>query len=60
MNIRTYDSIRKIPTGQGEDYTAGCFLNYNYFEKYHKMIAVSLWKQQALDTDQKQYNKIIS
>ena len=24
----TYENIRKIATGQGDDYTAGCLLNY--------------------------------
>ena len=28
-NMRTYDSIRKIRTGQGDDYTTGCLLDYN-------------------------------
>ena len=25
-NLRTYDSIRRIPTGQEDDYTTGCLL----------------------------------
>ena len=48
-----YDNIRKIATGQGDDYTPGCLLDYNYFKRYHKMIAMDLNKQQALDTDPK-------
>ena len=32
-NMRTYDQIRKIPTGQGDDCTTGCLLDYNYFKK---------------------------
>ena len=32
--IKTYDNIRKITTGQGDDYTTGCLLNYNYFKKH--------------------------
>ena len=39
--LRTYDSIRKI---QGDDYTTGCLLNYNYFSKYYKMITIDLSK----------------
>ena len=30
-NLITYDNIRKITTGQGDDYTTGCLLDYNYF-----------------------------
>ena len=47
----TYENIRKITIGQGDDYTTGCLLDYTYFKKYYKMIAVDLSKQQALDAD---------
>ena len=30
-DLITYDNIRKIATGQGDDYTIGCLLDYNYF-----------------------------
>ena len=49
--IKTYENIRKITIGQGDDYTTGCLLDYTYFKKYYKMIAVDLSKQQALDAD---------
>ena len=32
-SIKQYDEIRKISTGQGGDYTAGCLLDLAYFEK---------------------------
>ena len=32
-NLRTYDNIRIIATGQGEDYTTGCLLDYNHFNE---------------------------
>ena len=50
-NMRTYDNIRKIATGQGDDYNTGCLLDYNYFNNYYEMIAINLSKEQALDTD---------
>ena len=50
-NAVTYDNIRKIATGQGDDYTTGCLLDYSYFKDTYKMIAVDLSKQQALDAD---------
>ena len=49
----TYENIRKISTGQGDDYKTGCLLDYIYFKKYCKMITVDLSKQQALDADLK-------
>ena len=50
-NKVTYENIIKIATGQGDDYTTGCLLDYSYFKNTYKMIAVDLSKQQALDTD---------
>ena len=32
-SIKQYDEVRKISTGQGDDYTTGCLLDYSYFEK---------------------------
>ena len=31
-NLITYENIRKVATGQGDDYTTACLLNYNYFK----------------------------
>ena len=57
-NKVTYENIRKIATGQGDDYTTGCLLDYIYFKNYYKMIAVDLSKQQALDADPKAIQQI--
>ena len=38
-NLKTYENIRKIATGQGDDYTTGCLLDYSYFNDHYKMIA---------------------
>ena len=54
----TYENIRKVPTGQGDDYTTGCLLDYIYFNNYYKMIAIDLSKQQALDADPKAIQQI--
>ena len=48
-NKVTYKNIRKITTGQGDDETTGCLLDYIYFKKYYKMIVADLSKQQGLD-----------
>ena len=57
-NKVTYDNIRKIATGQGDDYTTGCLLDYPYFANTYKMIAVDLSKQQALDADPRAIQQI--
>ena len=51
--IKTYENIRKITTGQGGDCTTGSLLDYNYFEKHYKVIAIDLSKEQALDINPK-------
>ena len=50
-NLKTYENIRKIAPGRGDDYTAGCLLDYIYFKSYYKMIVVDFSKQQTLDAD---------
>ena len=55
--LKTYN-IRKIATGQGDNYTTGCLLDYPYFKKYYKLIAIDLSKQQKLDADPKAIQQI--
>ena len=43
-DFKTYQNIRKIATGQGDDCTSGCLLDYPYFKENYKMIAVDLSK----------------
>ena len=47
------DNIRKLAIGQADDYTNGCFLDYNNFKNYYKMKVIDLSQQQALDGDLK-------
>ena len=47
-SIKQYDEIRKISTGQGDDYTTGCLLDFTYFEKNYRLPAADLSKQKAL------------
>ena len=56
-SLKTYENIRKVATGWGDDYTTGSLLDYTYFKNYCKMIVVDLSKQETLDA--KQLNKLI-
>ena len=58
-SIKQYDEIRKISTGQGDDYTTGCLLDFAYFEKNYRLIAVDLSKQKALDAVSRAIQQII-
>ena len=57
-NLKTHDNIRKIATGQGDDYTTGCLLDYPYFKKYFKSNALDLSKQKKVDVDPKSIQQI--
>ena len=57
-NKVTYDNIRKIAIGQGDDNTTGCLLDYPYFANTYKMIAVDLSRHQALDADPRAIQQI--
>ena len=54
----TYENIRKIAIGKGNDYITGCLLDYLYFKENCKMIAIVLSKQQALDADPRKIQQI--
>ena len=56
---KTYENIWKIATGQGDDFTTGCLLDYTYFKENCKMIAIDLSKQQEFVPIQEQFNKLI-
>ena len=48
-DLRTFHNIRKFD--QGDAYTTGCMLDYNYFKYYYKMKVIDLSKHKAHDTD---------
>ena len=57
-NLKTYENVRKIATGRGDDYATGCLLDYSYFKDQYKMIAIDLSKQQALNADPRAIQQI--
>ena len=44
--------------GKGEHYTTGSLLDYNYFTKHYKLVAVDLSKQSELDVDPRAIQQI--
>ena len=55
--MKKYDEIRKLATGQGDDYITGCLLDYCYFKKNHQLIATDFNKHLTLI--QWLFNKLI-
>ena len=43
-DLKTYENVIKIATGQGNDYTSGCLLDDSYFKYHYKMTAIDLRK----------------
>ena len=55
---KTYENIKKVAIGHGDDYTTGCILDYSYFKENYKMIAIDLSRQQELDADPRAIQQI--
>ena len=58
-SIKQYDEVRKVSTGQGDDYATGCLLNYAHFKENYRLIVVDLSKQKALDADPRAIQQIV-
>ena len=58
IDIKTYDNIRKIATGQREYYTTSCLLDYFSSKENYKIIAIDSSKQEALEVDLKAIQQI--
>ena len=56
--VKQYDEIRNIATGQGDDYTTECLLDYQYFKDHYNLISVDLSKQKELDSDSRAIQQI--
>ena len=54
----TYEESWNIATGQGDDSTTSCSLDYAYLKNYYKMIAIDLSRQQALDDNSRPIEQI--
>ena len=57
-DIEKYRELKKVMTGKGEDYTTGSLLDYNYFDKHYKLVAVDLSEQKELDADPRAIQQI--
>ena len=55
---KTYENIRKITTGKGDDCTTDCLLDYSYFKENYKLIAINLSRQNELDADPREIQQI--
>ena len=56
---KQHDEVRNVSTGEGDDYTTGCLLDFAYFNKNYKLFAADLSKQKVLDADSRAIQQII-
>ena len=57
-DIEKYRELKKVMIGKGEDYTTGSLLDFDYFKKHYKLVAVDLSKQKELDADPRTIQQI--
>ena len=57
-DIEKYRELKKVMIGKGEDYTTGSLLDFNYFKKHYKLVAIDLSKQKELDADPRAIQQI--
>ena len=57
-DIEKYRELKKVMIGKGEDHTTGSLLDFNYFDKHYKLVAVDLSKQKELDADPRAIQQI--
>ena len=57
-DVEKYRELKKVMIGKGEGYTTGSLLDYNYFKKHYKLVAVDLSKQKDLDADTRAVQQI--
>ena len=60
-DIKQYEEIIKLRTGQGESYIKGCLLNYKYIKMHYRIIAAKLSRIKQLNVNPKpiQQKKIV-
>ena len=58
IDIEKYRELKKVMIGEGEDYTTESLLDFNYFHKHYKLVAVDLSKQKELDADPRAIQQI--
>ena len=57
-DIEKYRELKKVMIGKGIGYTTGSLLDYDYFKRHNKLVAVDLSKQKELDADPRAIQQI--
>ena len=54
----TYENVFKTATGQGDNYTTDCSLDYPYCKENYRLITIDLKKELALGVDPRRTQQI--
>ena len=57
-DVEKYRELNRVMIGKGEDYTKGSLLDFDYFKKHYRLVAVHLSKQKELDADPRAIQQI--
>ena len=57
-DIKQYEEIRKLITGEGEDYTTGRSLDFNYIKNHYRLKTIDLSRKNELEEDAKAIQQI--
>ena len=57
-DIEKYRELKKVMIGKGDNYTTGSLLDFNYFKKHYKLVAVDFSKQKELDANPRAIQQI--
>ena len=57
-DVEKYRELKRVMIGKGEDYTKGSLLDFDYFKKHYRLVAVHLSKQKELDADPRAIQQI--
>ena len=57
-DIKPYEEIRKLKTRQGENYTTGCSLDFDYIKNHYILTTFDLRRQKEIDAHPKAIQQI--
>ena len=57
-DIKRYEEIKKLTSGQSEDYIIRCLLDYDYIKNHYRLIVADLSRQKELEGELKAIQQI--
>ena len=58
FDVKRYKEIRKLRVVQSQDYTTGCFLDYECIKNHYDLVAIDRIRQKEFDADPKAIQQV--